>query len=256
MMHATHRYELHERLPKMIEERSIAGLLLVGIADPKVVDIFARHVPHIVLVDNLDETGRFDCVLPDGFRGMYSATKHLIDLGHRRIGYYVDSSPSQTFKDRLHGYICAHVDAGLTPGPQLVVPEDQSAHVTVICEYLSAVPRPTAMVAASDWLALDLVKACGMIGIKIPHDLSVVGYDDIEISAMTDPALSTVRVDKELLGRLAVRRLLHHLERDAQTSSRSHAGGAGTRRQEPPVHITIPVQLICRQSSRSIGKRP
>jgi len=252
MMHATHRYELLERLPKMIKEKSVSGLLLVGSADPKVVDTFAQHVPHIVLVDNLDETGRFDCVIPDGFRGMYGATKYLIELGHRKIGYYVDSSPSPTFKDRLHGYICAHVDAGLTPGPQLVVPEDRSAHVAVICEYLSSPNRPTAMVAASDWLALDLVKACSLIGLKIPQDLSIVGYDDIEISAMTDPALSTVRVEKELLGRLAVRRLVHHIERDARNLSRAHAIPVGSRHKELPIHITVPVSLIKRQSSCSI----
>jgi len=255
MMHATHRYELLERLPKMIEEKSVSGLLLVGIADSKVVETFAQHVPHIVLVDNLDETGRFDCVLPDGFRGMYSATRHLIELGHRNIGYYVDSSPAPTFKDRLHGYICAHVDAGLTPGPQLVVPEDKSAHVSVICEYLSAKSRPTAMVSASDWLALDLVKACSQLGLKIPQDLSIVGYDDIEISSMTNPALTTVRVEKELLGRLAVRRLLHHIERDArQSSSRAHANAAGSRRQELPIHITVPVSLIKRQSCCAVRK--
>jgi DNA-binding LacI/PurR family transcriptional regulator len=256
MMHATHRNELMERLPKMVEERSIAGLLLVGIAGRKVVETFAEHVPHIVLVDNLDETGRFDCVLPDGFRGMYGATKHMIDLGHEKIGYYVDSSPSPTFRDRLHGYICAHVDAGLKPGPKLVVPEDRSAHVAVVCDYLCAETRPTAMVAASDWLALDLIKACALTGLKIPQDLSIVGFDDIEISAMTDPALSTVRVEKELLGRLAVRRLLHHIERDSQILSRGHATAAGTRRIEPPVHITVPVSLIRRQSSQAVSKRP
>ena len=254
MMHATHRYELLERLPKMVEEKSVSGLLLVGSAGPKVLEIFAQHVPHIVLVDNLDETGRFDCVLPDGFRGMYRATKYLIELGHRKIGYYVDSSPSPTFTDRLHGYICAHVDAGLKPGPQLVVPEDRSAHVAVICEYLEAVGRPTAMVAASDWLALDLVKACSQIGLKIPHDLSLVGYDDIEISAMTDPALTTVRVEKELLGRLAVRRLLHHIERDARNSSRAHANQVGSRRPESAIHITVPVSLIERQSCCPVRK--
>src|SRR3569833_1399381 len=135
MMHAAHRYELLERLPKMVQERSIAGLLLVGTADPKVLETFARHVPHIVLVDNVDPTGRFDCVFPDGFRCMYKATKHLIDLGHTKIGFYVDSSRSATFQDRLHGYICAHVDAGISVGPQLVVPEDRSEHVAVICDY-------------------------------------------------------------------------------------------------------------------------
>jgi LacI family transcriptional regulator len=267
MMHATHRYELSERLPKMIEERSVAGLLLVGIAGRRVVETFAEHVPHIVLVDNLDETGRVDCILPDGFRGMYSATRYLMDLGHKNIGYYVDSSPSPTFKDRLHGYLCAHVDAGLTPGPRLVVPEKRSEHVAVICEYLSAETRPTAMVAASDWLALDLIKACALVGVKIPHDLSIVGYDDIEISAMTDPALTTVRVEKELLGRLAVQRLLHHIEREPQPLFRGRAkapaGGErptganqdGFQREEPPIHITVPVSLICRQSCRAISKR-
>lgn len=256
MMHATHRHELLERLPKMVEERSVAGLLLVGSADPKVVQTFAEHVPHIVLVDNVDETGRYDCVLPDGFRGMYSATKHLIELGHEQITYYVDSLATPTFKDRLHGFICAHVDAGLTPRPPLVVPEDRGAHASIVCEYLSSPTRPTAMVAASDWLALDLIKACGIIGLRIPFDLSIVGYDDIEISAMTDPGLTTVRVEKELLGRLAVRRLLHHIERDSQISSRGHANAAGTRRKEPPIHITVPVTLIHRQSSHAISKRP
>ena len=112
------------------------------------------------------------------------------------------------------------------------------------------------MVAASDWLALDLFKAAPQVGLKIPQDLSIVGYDDIEISAMTDPALTTVRVEKELLGRLAVRRLLHHIERETRRSNRAQPQYPGSRRAEPAIYITVPVSLVERQSCRAISKRP
>jgi LacI family transcriptional regulator len=248
MMHATHGHALIERLPRMIEDRRVQGMLLVGVADTKILRIFSEHVPHIVLVDNVDPTSRHDCVLPDGFGGMYEATQHLIQLGHVDIVFYGDNSGSATFRDRFHGYSCAMFDAGLTPEPQFIVPMDTPDRVSPVCDFLRSADRPTAVVAASDLLAMDIIKACQALKWSVPNDLSVVGYDDIELSAMINPALTTVRVEKEYLGRLAVRRLLHHMQ--SETSPQSAVG------QDQSVTLTLPVRLICRQSCRAIDKKP
>jgi LacI family transcriptional regulator len=248
MMHATNRHTFVERLPRMIEDRRVQGMLLVGIADTKILRIFSEHVPHIVLVDNPDPSGRHDCVMPDGFGGMYDASRHLLDLGHQDIVFYGDNSGSSTFRDRFHGYLCAMFDAGVTPKQQFIVPMDVTDRVGAVCDFLNSAERPTAIVAASDLLAMDVVKACMNLDWTVPDDLSVIGYDDIELSAMINPALTTVRVEKEYMGRLAVRRLLHHMQ--TETPDQPTVG------QDEAVTLTVPVHLICRQSCRAIDKEP
>ena len=240
LLHATHRHQLLNQLPKMVEERAVSGMLLVGTADPKILAMFSEHIPNIVLVDNRDISGNHDCIIPDGFHGMYEAAKHLISRGHTKIGFYEDSTAPATFEDRLYGYLCAINDAGLTPAPRLIITsgviEDR---VNSICDYLSKKDRPSAIVAANDMLAFDVMEACHRMNINIPDELSVIGYDDIEFSALTRPALTTVRVEKEYLGRLGVRRLYYLMHRDHEAEA-----------NEPPIQLTIPVSLVHRQTCR------
>ena len=233
------RYTQPHEVPKMFREQAVAGTLLVGAALPDVLDAYAEHLPVSVLVDNCDTKGRHDCILSDGFDGVRCATDYLIGLGHRRIGFVLDEVTAPSFRDRRRGWLCAQWEAELPIGPYWVLPaargDDFKESLTTL---LMSPDRPTALIAANDALALAVMQVCRSIGLNIPDDLSIIGFDDIPFSVHTYPPLTTVRVDKELMGRLAVRSLLSRIN-EGQTS----ATGA-----TEPVHISVPVFLVVRES--------
>jgi DNA-binding LacI/PurR family transcriptional regulator len=243
LMHTTHRHAMEIELPKMVRDRTVSGMLLVGTADPKVLSLFLEHVPEIVLVDNRDTTGKHDCVISNGFAGTVEATRYLFELGHRKIGFINDDPNAPTIKDRLHGFICAHFDAGRTVDPNYILrlqPGDDV--VQKIKEYLLRPDPPTAIITSIDLTAALALRACRELDIHVPNELSVVGFDDIDLSSQLWPPLTTVRVNKELMGRLGVSRLQARLQaRDSSPETM------------PPVTIEVPVSLVVRQSCRKLS---
>jgi DNA-binding LacI/PurR family transcriptional regulator len=243
LMHTTHRYAMDIELPKMIRERTVSGMLLVGTADPLVLSLFLEHIPEIVLVDNRDTTGRHDCIISNGFAGTVEAARYLFELGHRKIGFINDDPNAPTIADRLHGFICAHFDAGRTVDPNHILrlkPGDDV--VEKIKEYLLRPNPPTAVITSIDLTASHVLRACHELDIQVPNELSVVGFDDIDLSSQLWPPLTTVRVNKELMGRLGVSRLQDRLKaRDSSPETM------------PPVTIEVPVSLVVRQSCRKLS---
>ena len=147
-----------------------------------------------------------------------------------------------SFQDRLRGFVCAHMDAGLTPyaaSDTVICRVDADDLAELLMARLSASDRPTAVVAANDWNALAVLKACRAVGISVPQDLSLTGFDDMLISAHAFAPLTTMRVDTEYMGRLAVRQLVRRIQE-------SDTGVV----PEPPVRIVVPVSLVLRESDR------
>lgn len=243
LLHATNRHGLFQEVPKMVQEQTIGGILLVGTADPAVLAAFSQHVPNLILVDNRDETGTFESVVSDGFGGACLATRYLMSLGHRRIGFLLPEEGVATFNDRLRGYRCALFESGHTPDPALVfgAASSDEEQREILTAFLARPERPTAVVAANDQNALHLMRACRDLGLRVPADLSIIGFDDAAGSDLAHPPLTTVRVDKEFMGRLAVRRL----------HARLHAEAAFLHSQ-PSVRHEIPVTLVVRESCRPI----
>jgi DNA-binding LacI/PurR family transcriptional regulator len=245
LVHTTNRHSLSQEMPKMVLEQAIGGMLLVGTADPAVLETFAERVPHIVLVDNRDETGTHESILSDGFGGTYAATRYLLENGHKRIGFMLAEEGVTTFLDRLRGYLCALFEAGITPDPRLVLrgQDDETAREASLITALAlpATERPTALLTANDHYAFLAMRVCRRLGLSIPNDISLIGFDDIYMSQHTDPPLTTIRVDKEYIGRLAVRRLHARLHTDASTL-----------RIEAPLRHEVPVSLVLRQSCRAL----
>ena len=222
--------------------RTVSGMLLAGTgaAAPDILNALAGHVP-VVLVDSHDPTGRCDCILSDGAGGAFASTQHLFSLGHRRVGFLLSERRVSTFRDRLEGYLGAHHEAGIPCDPALILSADSMEDTyTRLPAFLSAPARPTALLCANDLAASAVLQVCRVLGVDIPGDLSVIGFDDLELSSHTFPTLSTVRVDKEYLGRLAVRRLHARLHADPSLPP------------EPPLSLVLPTALILRQSCRSL----
>ena len=247
LLHSTDRHSLGQETPRMIAEQAISGMLLVGTADPAVLKKFVEFVPQIVLLDNHDASGGHESVVSDGFGGMYQATRFLVDQGHRRLAYFLPDGNAITFHDRLRGFVCAQFEAGISANPAWVVRGSgrpfgaDTAPVSRLLALLRlpASERPTALVCGNDESAINLLRILQSEGLHVPDDLSLVGFDDVPLSSHLDPPLTTVRVNTEFMGRLAVRRLC--------------ASIAGRRAGEPTVRHEVPVSLVVRQSSRPVG---
>jgi LacI family transcriptional regulator len=154
--------------------------------------------------------------------GGRAATKHLIALGHRRIGVISGPRDWPASVDRLAGYHAALVTAGLPVLPELVVESDfRAGGGEAAAERLLAQPEPpTAIFAFNDNMAIGASRAAARHGLTVPADLSVVGFDDTEAASLVAPALTTVRQPLQEMGRAAVGLLYRQIERQRLDAAR------------------------------------
>jgi LacI family transcriptional regulator, galactose operon repressor len=190
------------------------GLLVVSTLPPEaeVERLRAAGIP-CVLIDAVHP--HFPSIGVDDVAGGELATRHLLQLGHRRIALIGDPPPEFRFewsRDRTRGYERALAAAGIEVRPEYVREGTRLPHVAraIARELLSMPDRPTAIFAASDTQALGVLEAARASGISVPEHLSVVGFDDIEVAGYV--GLTTVRQPLEESGRRGARLLLDALE--------------------------------------------
>jgi LacI family transcriptional regulator, repressor for deo operon, udp, cdd, tsx, nupC, and nupG len=208
------------------------ALLCIGSFDITLFQELRRANYPIVLVDTYADG--FPSVNSDNVAGAYQLTQHLIALGKRRIAF-LGGPPYYSIVQRLEGYRQAMRDAGLKneTGLELSVPgEGAQLAYDIATNVLSKSNHPDAVVAYNDTFALAVLHVCQQLGLRVPQDVAVAGYDDIIASEHSTPPLTTIRVDKEALGREGINLLLHPKVR-----------------QQP--HVVVPVRLIVRESTRS-----
>ncbi len=171
----------------------------------------------VVLLDAYDPERRLSAVVPDDEVGGHDATALLTAAGHRRIGFIDDANDVTAATLRLDGYHRALADAGLAADPDLVVrtndPITPVGGRTAVVELLDLPDPPTAVFCFNDRIASGAYQAIRARGLRIPEDISVVGFDDHEALAEgLDPPLTTMSLPHEAMGRWAVLRLLDLLD--------------------------------------------
>lgn len=200
--------------PRLLLEQHTDGLLLVGmqINWASLALIQQQPVP-MVLVDAYVEGDPYDAVVSDNFNGAYAATTYLINHGHRHIAI-VGSQP-QTFPsvmERRAGYCQALADHQLQSYFWDCPLWPKAAYEASI-HYLRRSPSPiTAFFCCNDAVALSLMRALQEQGYLIPQDFSIVGFDNVDLAQHTTPSLTTMRVDKVGMGRLAAQLLINRIE--------------------------------------------
>lgn len=146
------------------------------------------------------------------WNGGVEATQHLVDLGHRRIAFVGGPEKSVPSRERFQGYLSGHAMNGITPDPDLVRGSDYSREsgLKAATELLKLPPRtrPTAVFAVADNAALGVYEAARRMGLSVPDDLSVVGFDDSLIARNATPGLTTIHQSLEGMGSTAVRTLI------------------------------------------------
>ena len=170
-----------------------------------------------VLLDARDERGRYTSVVPDETQGARTAVEYLIAAGHRRVGYLDNEAQIAATPLRREGYLQALRGAGIEPDDTLIeatVPHDRRLALEATVRLLDRPDRPTALFCFSDRAASGAYAAARQLGLKIPDDLSVVGFDNLELVAdWVDPGLTTIQLPHREMGRWGVNRLVDLLTR-------------------------------------------
>lgn len=184
----------------------IAGVFLVGIdPEPALAARLVQARTAAVLVNGADPALRFDSASPANFFGAAQAASLLLDAGHRSI-LYVTARPRWTTRQRLRGFQAA-VDA--VAGARVTVCElaepTREAAERAIDALLAGTPDWTAVFSMNDLFGIGVLQALDRRGLRVPADMSVLGFDDLPSAAMTSPRLSTFRVDRAEIGRQAIR---------------------------------------------------
>ena len=199
-------------LMQRFRERQVAGLILAGFTfgqEEFIENLIESGLPCVVTSERLDNSS-MSYVGYDNLKGAYSMTEYLISLKHRRIGLIVGPrSKVSRPKKRLEGYQLALEKHGIPYDSSLVIEREPTLidGKWAMSALLTLEERPTAVFATSDWLAIGALVAIKESGLRVPGDISLAGFDDIEVAAYCDPPLTTIRVPAYEMGRMAMRTL-------------------------------------------------
>lgn len=221
------------------------GIVLVGYeVDVEVIARIKEFRKPFVLVDNDCWALNIDTVTNDNLSGARRLVTHLIELGHSRIGFVGGPYTHVSLDERYNGYKQALKNAGLEKPADCIsfaAPQFDTEHGYAVALKMlrRASELPTAVFAANDALAIGVIKAARELGLRVPEDLSVAGFDDIEMSRYITPALTTVRVHQYEMGMEAGKRLLDLIR------------GEVTK----PLKIVLSTELVIRKSTAAPARK-
>lgn len=238
-----------EVINRILVTQLISGLLAIfpGHASEQLLRIHDQGLP-VVMIDDQDGHPNLPWVGTDNRYGAYLAIKHLLSLGHRRIGYIRGLYTCS--EERYQGYCDALREAGVMPDPTLVLQGDFEFSSGRACArvFFSMPDRPTAIFAGNDQMAYGVLAAAQQQGVRIPEDVAVVGFDDLPISSYIRPALTTVHQPFYEMGQRAAQLLISLVETppaplpasstDSATAA-SEAGPGASPRIQLPTSLTV-----------------
>ncbi|MGX7826320.1 LacI family DNA-binding transcriptional regulator [Actinokineospora sp. 24-640] len=205
-------------LPGLAGRAEVAGAVLILPPEPEaeLIRLRDRQFPFVVVDPRTPLPRDIVAVSAGHFAGARSLMAHLVELGHRRVG--VIGGPLEWLANdaRAAGYAACLADVGVLPSPALArnvhEPTTDNGH-RVAADLLDQPDRPSALVAFNDKMAVGALRAAAERGLRVPEDLSVAGFDDIDIARATHPMLTTVRQPLAEMGRMAVNLLVRLLDR-------------------------------------------
>ncbi len=221
-----------------LRERRVDGMIAVTATDADAEEIRAlgEEIP-MVIVDRQISGWEGDCVLSDNRLGMTLAVDHLVSLGHRRIALIDGDLRLFTARERYAGFLDGLARHGLEPAVVSFGSFTFDSGYSQMAALLRGDPLPTAVCAANDLLALGAIAAILDAGLRVPQQISIVGYDDIIFARVSSPGLTTVRQNARAMGAEAARLMLERLE----------------GRRSGPKRVILEPELVVRQSTASPG---
>jgi len=233
-----------EQIIATAQEQPAAGLVVLGTeltaAD---VEAFSDLRRPLVFLDTYHPFLPFDFVDMNNLDAVFTVVSHLQARGHRRLGMVKGAFQGETpnFRLREEAFVASLARCGLPFDPRFVYPTDSTFHGAyddMLAILRRGVELPTALFCTNDVIACGCLKALVASGIRVPEDVSLVGFDDLPLAAVVDPPLTTVQVSKAEMGRLAVHLLVNRIRSESRT---------------PPVKLLVGGRLVERQSVRVVA---
>ncbi|MCC0783101.1 LacI family DNA-binding transcriptional regulator [Clostridioides sp. ES-S-0108-01] len=212
-----------KNIPSCVETKKVCGVVVIGTIDDDYLFKLKQYNIPVVLVDHTSLLYNTDSILTDNKMGSFKITKLLFDKGYEKIGFFGDLEYSLSVKERYFGYKevikkfaptesnvkeTIHKYSILSDIEEYIL-NGEHKKIQEIIKNVSALPD--AFVCSNDNAAIMLITSLTDLGYNVPKDIAVVGFDDIAMNSLLVPKLTTVRVNKELMGIKAVKRLLWRL---------------------------------------------
>ncbi len=206
---------------RILKGHSMDGYVLIGhdVAAEAVDAVQQMEKPMVILGHDV-QNAHLPSVDADNVDGAYKATQYLIELGHRRIGLIAGRMEAQEARDRVSGFNMAHQDHELEADKTLTCPGEFSQRSGYRCMQRLILRRPSAVFCTSDAQAMGALLAIYESGLRVPHDISVIGYDDLPSARFTIPPLTTMRQPIYIMGKHASNMLIDLIERKQEGSMR------------------------------------
>ncbi len=202
---------------KMILGNIVDGIVLSGKADPNLIKLIQKNNIKFVLIDYFLEDMETNAVLPDNFSGAYNAAKHLIDKNLKKIICVNGNEDHPAYRERPAGYKKAMKENGLNP-EFLICGTTIDDGYQLMTAYLESNKLPDAFFVTGDPMAIGILRALKDAKIKIPEQVKIIGFDNIYLSEMESPKLTTVNVQKTEMGQEAVKLLLQKINNNEKPS--------------------------------------
>ena len=231
--------EKEHRYVRVLLQKQVDGFALVPAnRTSRSVDLIRKQGVPLVILDRT-VPGEVDIVRSDSEGGAYELTRHLLDLGHRRIAMLSGPQSVSTAADRSAGYRRALEEAGLEVDDRLMRYRafTQDGGYAMARQVLAVDPSPTALFAANNFIALGALRALREAGLRVPEDIALVAYDDLPPSFTMEPFLTVAAQRAYEMGQRATQLLLQRLTGDAARS---------------PQEVILPTDLIVRKSSGNL----
>ena len=219
-----------EEIPNSVLDHKVDGLIVLGQLSDEYISKLISHQLPTVFLDFYGSREDADAVLSDNFYGAYMLTSHLIENGHRRIGFLGSIGSTSSIQDRYLGYYKALLENRI-PLRQDWVIGDRSNESDIFPEFTLPQDMPTAFVCNCDETAYKLVNQLKNAGYSVPEDISVVGYDNHIYSTICNPRLTTIDVNIRVMSTEAVDIILHKIRDVNYRRGRTLVTGKLVRRE-------------------------
>lgn len=228
---------------RMIERQVDGVAIITSEIEPHLLDELARRKLPIVFLDVGKVKPLMSNIRVDYAKGIREAVQHIISLGHRRIGFISGPHTLKSARVRRSAFLKCISECGFKDHQRIVVEGNHKVEGgdTAMTQLLSLSDSPTAVLASNDLTAIGAMRAIHRAGLRVPDDISLVGFDDIELTQCTQPPLTTIRLSRSELGQKAFDALHLNLEGHARNGE----------------EIKVNTSLVLRRSTATVnGLRP
>lgn len=211
-------------LPTMINEKKVDGMIVIGQIRREYIAKLSKVELPLVFVDFYDNRYDIDSVNSDSFHGGYMLTDYLVEKGHRKIGFFGTVNATSSINDRFLGYIKCLMESGLEYRSDWTI-GDRDERGLLYDKIVFPDEMPTAFVCNSDETAFRVISALKSKGVRVPEDISVVGYDNYTVSSICIPTITTVEVDLEKMAAESVKIMAKKLSDPSHKEGRKIISG-------------------------------